>query len=62
MAWIGENFPITPEQIQSALGSDAVKQIAQRFGVDPAAAAKILAQHLPAAIDQASPTGTLQTS
>ena len=59
-SWLGsgQNLPVTPEQIQAALGSDAVKQIAQHFGIDPEAAAKLLAQHLPAVIDQASPNGS----
>ena len=55
----GQNLPVTPDQLRSALGSDQVKQIAQHFGVDPEAALKVLAQHLPGVVDQASPNGTL---
>jgi uncharacterized protein YidB (DUF937 family) len=60
-SWLGsgQNLPITPDQLRTALGSDQVKQLAQHFGVDPEAALKLLAQHLPTAVDQASPSGTL---
>jgi uncharacterized protein YidB (DUF937 family) len=63
-SWLGsgQNLPITSDQLRTALGSDQVKQLAQHFGVDPEAALKLLAEHLPAAIDQASPSGTVQPS
>lgn len=63
-SWIGNgaNMQVTPEQIQSALGNDQLKQLAQHFGVDTDAVAKLLAQHLPAAVDQASPSGSIQGS
>jgi uncharacterized protein YidB (DUF937 family) len=63
-SWLGsgQNLPITADQLRAALGSDQVKQLAQHFGVDPDAALKLLAEHLPAAVDQASPGGTLQPS
>ena len=40
-------------------GNDQVKQIAEHFGVPVDAALKLLAEHVPAAVDQASPNGTL---
>lgn len=60
-SWLGSgaNLNVTPEQLQAALGSDQVKQLAQHFGVDPDAALKMLAQHLPTAVDAASPNGSL---
>jgi len=63
-SWLGNgaNMQITPEQIQSALGSDQLKQLAQHFGVDPDAVTKLLADHLPNAVDQASPNGSIQSS
>jgi uncharacterized protein YidB (DUF937 family) len=63
-SWLGsgQNLPITPDQLCTALGSDQVKQVAQHFGVDPEAALKLLAEHLPAAVDQASPGGAPQPS
>ncbi len=63
-SWLGngQNLPITADQLKSVLGSDQVKQLAQHFGVDPDAALKLLAQHLPTAVDQASPNGTLSAT
>lgn len=63
-SWLGsgQNLPITPDQLRAALGGDQLKQLAQHFGVDPEAALALLAQHLPTAVDQASPSGTLEPS
>jgi uncharacterized protein YidB (DUF937 family) len=60
-SWLGNgpNLPVTPDQLRGALGNDQVRQLAQHFGVDPDAALKLLAQHLPGVVDQASPNGTL---
>jgi len=63
-SWLGNgaNMQVTPEQIQSALGNEQLKQLAQHFGVDTDAVAKLLAEHLPTVIDQASPNGSIQSS
>jgi uncharacterized protein YidB (DUF937 family) len=45
----GANLPISPEQIQSALGSDQVQQMAQASGLPIGDFLKHLADHLPAA-------------
>jgi uncharacterized protein YidB (DUF937 family) len=60
-SWIGngQNLPITAEQLQAALGSDTVKQLAARFNIPIDQLSKVLAQQLPAAVDHASPNGTL---
>ena len=60
-SWLGNgaNMHITPEQIRAALGNEQVKQIAAHFGVPVDAALKMLAEHLPATVDQASPNGKL---
>ena len=51
--WLaGGKVSVTPQQIEAALGSDQVKQIAQHFSVDPANALNVLAQHLPALVAQ----------
>jgi uncharacterized protein YidB (DUF937 family) len=62
-SWLGNgsNLPITPEQLKAALGNEQVRQIAEHFGVPVDQALKLLAEHLPAAVDQASPNGTLQS-
>jgi uncharacterized protein YidB (DUF937 family) len=46
--------PLTSDQLKAALGSDQVKQLAAHFGLPTDAALKMLAEHLPAAVDQAS--------
>ncbi|THD48342.1 MAG: DUF937 domain-containing protein [Bradyrhizobium sp.] len=52
-SWMnGGSVSVTPQQIESALGSDQVKQIAQHFGVDPSSALNVLAQHLPSMVAQ----------
>ena len=62
-SWLGNgsNLPVTPEQLKAALGNEHVRQIAEQFGVPVDQALKLLAEHLPAAVDQASPNGTLQS-
>lgn len=61
-SWLGKgpNTPITADEIQSALGNDHLKQIATSLGVPFDQVAALISQHLPAAVDAASPNGTLQ--
>jgi uncharacterized protein YidB (DUF937 family) len=63
-SWLGSgaNLPVSPDQLRAALGSDQVKQMAEHFGVSPDAALKLLSEHLPGVIDQASPSGALPSS
>jgi len=58
-SWIstGPNLPITSEQIQQALGSEKVKELAAKFGIPVDKVADLLAQYLPTAIDKATPEG-----
>ena len=60
-SWIskGPNLPITADQIQQALGSDKVKELAARMGLPVDKLAELLAQHLPQAIDKVTPDGKL---
>jgi uncharacterized protein YidB (DUF937 family) len=60
-SWIGngQNLSITAEQLQQVLGSDIVKQLAARFNIPVDQLARVLAQLLPAAVDNASPNGKL---
>lgn len=62
-SWLGNgsNLPVTPQQLQAALGDEHVQQLAQHFGVPVDQVLKLLSEHLPAAVDQASPDGTLQS-
>jgi uncharacterized protein YidB (DUF937 family) len=61
-SWLGkgENLPLTAEEIQGALGEEHLKQLATALGVPMDQVAGVLAQHLPAAVDKASPNGVLQ--
>jgi uncharacterized protein YidB (DUF937 family) len=62
-SWLGNgaNLPVRPEQLQAALGSEQLKQLAGHFGLPVDAVTKLLAEHLPTIVDQASPDGSLQT-
>jgi uncharacterized protein YidB (DUF937 family) len=56
---IGENQPISSNQIQNALGSEQVSAIANRMGVDPAVASTFLAEYLPKIVDKLTPAGKI---
>lgn len=60
-SWIGtgSNLPISAQQLQDLLGNATVRQLATRFGIPVDQLSTVLAQVLPAAIDRASPDGTL---
>ncbi|MEL5526392.1 MULTISPECIES: YidB family protein [Serratia] len=61
-SWLGngENQPITGDHVQQALGSDAINQLAEKLGIDPAQASSTVAQFLPTVTDAASPNGEVQ--
>jgi uncharacterized protein YidB (DUF937 family) len=61
-SWLGNgaNLPVTTDQLRAALGNQQVQELARRFGLPVDAALKLLSEHLPTAVDQASPNGTLQ--
>jgi uncharacterized protein YidB (DUF937 family) len=54
---MGENQPISSDQIQNALGSDQVKALAAKMGIDPAQASNFLAEYLPKVVDKLTPEG-----
>lgn len=60
-SWIGmgENKAISSDQIQQVLGSDQVKALAARMGIDPAQASTFLAEYLPKIVDKLTPTGKI---
>ncbi|MFB9948151.1 YidB family protein [Rhizobium puerariae] len=60
-SWIGTgaNLPVSADQIKAALSSEQVRGLATAFGIDADQLPQLLAQHLPTAIDQASPNGVL---
>lgn len=60
-SWIGDgsNLPISAEDIKKALGSEKLKQIAETTGIPLDKAAEYLAEHLPTAVDKATPGGEI---
>lgn len=60
-SWVGtgENLPLSPEQLQSFLGSGKLQALASQLGMEPGQAAGSLADLLPKAVDRMTPTGEL---
>ena len=60
-SWVGmgENQSVSTNQIQEALGSDQIRAIASRMGVDPALASNFLAEYLPKIVDKLTPAGKI---
>ncbi|MDQ0469721.1 uncharacterized protein YidB (DUF937 family) [Labrys wisconsinensis] len=60
-SWLGngENLPVSASQLEAALGNEQVQQLATSLGIPADKVLAFLQQHLPTAVDQASPTGTL---
>lgn len=63
-SWVGtgENLPVSASQIQQALGSGKVAALASQFGLPADQISDFLAQHLPAAVDAATPSGQLPSA
>ncbi|MGL4997178.1 MAG: YidB family protein [Deefgea sp.] len=61
-SWVstGENLPISAEQIESVLGSDMVASLAEKFGIDPQAAAGQISTLLPQLISGLTPNGEVE--
>ena len=55
----GANLPVSADQIQAGLGDQHVQQIAASPGIPTDKILAFLSQHLPAAVDHATPNGTL---
>ncbi len=62
-SWIGsgQNLPISANQLQSVLGSDAVAGIAAKLGINPADALGQLSSMLPGLVDKLTPGGIAPT-
>ncbi|GAC1617460.1 MAG: hypothetical protein PVS2B2_20260 [Candidatus Acidiferrum sp.] len=58
-SWIGsgQNLPISAEQLQSVLHSDALEQAAQKAGLDPSQLTAMMSQLLPHVVDKMTPEG-----
>ncbi len=63
-SWVGmgENQPVSSNQIQEAFGSDQIRAIATKMGVDPNLASQFLAEYLPKIIDKLTPTGKVDAN
>lgn len=62
-SWVSNqqsNLPVSGSDLQNALGSDAISQVAQKFGLDTKQAGDMLAQILPNLVDKATPNGSAQ--
>jgi uncharacterized protein YidB (DUF937 family) len=62
-SWVGRgpNRPITPQQLEAALGEDAIRDLMQQTGMEREELLETLSQHLPRAIDHLTPEGRIPT-
>jgi uncharacterized protein YidB (DUF937 family) len=62
-SWIGtgQNEPITAEEVKQGLGQDELDRMAQESGRSADELADELSRELPRAVDEATPTGQIQT-
>ena len=60
-SWVGtgNNAAITPDQVQEGLGSDVIRQLAEKSGISIEAAKAQLAELLPSLIDKVTPEGKI---
>jgi len=56
---IGENKPISPDQIKQALGGDKIQQLAEKLGISKDLTSQHLSELLPTIIDKLTPNGKL---
>jgi uncharacterized protein YidB (DUF937 family) len=63
-SWIGsgQNQPVSPGQLGSALGSNIIKLLAQKSGLSEEELTKQLSQILPGIVDKLTPNGRLPTA
>ena len=62
-SWVGsgQNQPVPPGQLGSALGPDIIKTLAQRSGLSEEEITKQLSQALPGVVDKLTPQGRVPT-
>ena len=60
-SWVstGPNQPISPDEVQRALGPDLLQQLSQKSGVSVEDLSRKLADVLPQAVDKMTPDGTI---
>lgn len=62
-SWIGagQNHPVSPDRLGSALGPDIIKTLAERSGLSEEDITRQLSQVLPGLVDKLTPNGRLPT-
>jgi uncharacterized protein YidB (DUF937 family) len=62
-SWVGpgQNQPVSPGQLGSALGPSIIKMLAQKSGIPEEEITKQLSQVLPGLVDKLTPSGRLPT-
>jgi uncharacterized protein YidB (DUF937 family) len=60
-SWVssGPNPPISSDQVHQVLGSDQVKALAAKAGINPDIAGAAIAQLLPSLVDKLTPNGAV---
>ncbi len=60
-SWIGmgQNKPVSQDQVTQAFGEDQLKDIAGKLGMRPTEIVDILSRHLPKVVDKLSPKGKI---
>ena len=60
-SWVGtdKNLPISPDQVQDVLGTDTIKDIASKLGMDSNAVTGQLSNLLPEVVNKLSPDGKI---
>lgn len=63
-SWVGtgQNQPVPPNQLGSALGPDVIKSLAQRAGIPEEDLTQQLSRVLPGLVDKMTPNGRLPTA
>lgn len=63
-SWVGtgQNQPVPPNQLGSALGPDVIKSLAQRSGIPEDELTQQLSRVLPGLVDKMTPNGRLPTA
>jgi uncharacterized protein YidB (DUF937 family) len=63
-SWVGsgQNQPVPPNKLGSALGPDVIKSLAQRSGLSEEELTQQLSQVLPGLVDKLTPDGRLPTA
>jgi uncharacterized protein YidB (DUF937 family) len=63
-SWIstGQNLPISGDQLQSVLPTDALQSMASKSGIDMGQLTSIFSQLMPHAVDKMTPNGQIPDS